>query len=55
MARNNKQLREARVEMMLFYVLAELFPKMSDTQILDISTQVKDAIKAYVWLNGKGF
>lgn len=43
-----KEENERQIDMMLFFVLARMFPKLSDTEILDYIPEVKDVIKEFV-------
>jgi hypothetical protein len=53
MARNKtkKNLREARAEAMLFFVLAELFPKATDSEILDQIEFAKGLLTEWIGAN----
>jgi hypothetical protein len=48
MARQSKQEQEAQIDMMIFYVLARMFPKMSETEILDYVPEIKGVIEEFV-------
>lgn len=49
MTRKKDQMKEAQIDAGIFFVLARMFPKKSDTEILDMVPDVKVLIQQYVW------